>query len=146
MRWRWTAVVLTLLACKKPAAEQVQTAASASPSPSGASSMTTDEIPPGSGNYAEVLALATRYKNGALGFEELKTALVAKKLVRHPLGCGYLMTPSPVPPPGVKFDPRMMPKDWEKTWGEVAMAYWLGRLTRDEYDRLHAAAHPNEPR
>jgi len=101
-----------------------------------------DIIPPGSGNYAEVLELATRYKRGALTLDELESALLARNLRVYKLGCGYLMTPVPSPPPGVKFDERMMPKDWEGTWGEVAMAFWLGRLTREKYDRLHAAAHP----
>lgn len=36
----------------------------------------------------------------------------------------------------------MMSDDWEGTWGEVAMAHFAGALTREEYDRLHGAAHP----
>ena len=52
------------------------------------------------------------------------------------------MTPVPVPPPGVKFDPKMMPKDWEGNWGEVAMAYHLGVLDKEQYNQLHKAAHP----
>jgi hypothetical protein len=101
------------------------------------------EIPEGSGDYREVLELAERYKSGAITFEQLQDAIIAKKLPPHSLGDGYLMIPAPVPPPGKSFDPRMMPKDWERTWGEVAMAYWLNALTRDEYNKLHQAAHPD---
>ncbi|MEQ1505313.1 MAG: hypothetical protein ABMB14_23985 [Myxococcota bacterium] len=104
-----------------------------------------DEIPRGSGDYAEVLALATRYQRGESTFEQLRDALLGRHLPPHPLGDAYLMTPVPAPPPGTAWDPRQMPTDWTGTWGEVAMAYWLGRLTQDEYDRLHAAAHPDCP-
>jgi hypothetical protein len=119
-------------------------AASSSPSKDAEATPTSrsSEIPPGSGDYSAVLAEVGEHKRGAISFEELKKRLLARKLPPHPLGCGYLMTPAPVPPPGVKFDPRMMPKDWEHNWGEVAMVYWLGKLTREEYDKLHAAAHP----
>ena len=55
-------------------------------------------------------------------------------------------TPWRRPPPGVDFDPRMMPEDWEGTWGEVAMMFWLGKLTREQYDELHEAAHPHCPK
>jgi hypothetical protein len=99
-------------------------------------------LPDGSGDYREVLALATSHRAGAMDFEALTRAVVARGLPPHPLGDAYLMIPVPAPPPGSSFDPRQMPKDWEGTWGEVAMAYWLGALTRDEYDRLHRAAHP----
>ena len=99
-------------------------------------------IPTGSGDYSATLALASRYKRGEMSFEELTKAVVARELRVHPLGDAYLMIPVPMPPPGKTFDPRRMPKDWEGTFGEVAMAFWLGELTRDEYDRVHAAAHP----
>ncbi|RLB64866.1 MAG: hypothetical protein DRI90_03555 [Deltaproteobacteria bacterium] len=47
------------------------------------------------------------------------------------------------PPPQVEFDPKMMPKDWEGTWGEVTMAYWLGVIDQQIYQKLHKAAHPD---
>jgi hypothetical protein len=100
------------------------------------------ELPDGSGDYRETLALADQYRQGALPFDALVARLTARHLKRHALGCDYLMNPVPMPPPGVRFEPRLMPADWEGTWGEVAMAYWLGVLTREEYDRLHAIAHP----
>ncbi len=37
----------------------------------------------------------------------------------------------------------MMPKDWEGTWGEVTMAYWLGVIDQQIYQKLHKAAHPD---
>jgi hypothetical protein len=103
-----------------------------------------DAIPEGSGDYAGALADASLYKRGAIDFEQLQRRVLARNLPPHPLGCKYLMTPVPMPPPGHGFDPRMMPEDWEHTFGEVTMTYWLGLLSRDEYDRLHAAAHPAE--
>lgn len=103
-------------------------------------------VPPGSGDYSVVLAHAARYKKGETTFDKLTEAIVARKLRVHSLGDAYLLTPAPMPPPGIAFDPKMMPKDWEGTFGEVAMAYWLGELTRDEYDRLHRAAHPACPK
>ena len=38
------------------------------------------------------------------------------------------------------------PQGTVRTWGEVAMAYWLGKLTRADYDALHAGAHPSCPK
>lgn len=104
-----------------------------------------DGIPAGSGDYSAVLAEVDQYRSGAVTFEELKKWLIQRNLPPHKLGCAYLMIPSPMPPPGIPFDPRIMPNDWEHTWGEVAMAFWLGKLTRDEYNRLHRAAHPSCP-
>jgi hypothetical protein len=98
-------------------------------------------IPPGSGDYAQALADATAYKKGTIAWAELEKRVLARKLPPHRLGCAYLMTPVPVPPPGVSFDPKRMPKDWEGTWGEVAMTYFAGVLTREELDKLHAVAH-----
>ena len=43
--------------------------------------------------------------------------------------------------PGVKWDPKRMPTDWQGNWGAVAMVYHLGELTRDQYNQLHKAAH-----
>lgn len=102
------------------------------------------DIPPGSGDYSAALKDAKLYKSGSISFDELKSRVLARKLPPHPLGCAYLMIPVPAPPPGIEFNPRMMPKDWERNWGEVAMTFWVGAITRDEHDRLHAAAHPNE--
>jgi hypothetical protein len=99
-------------------------------------------IPSGSGDYSAVLADARAYKRGEIDFAALKRRIVRRKLPPHPLGDGYVIMPVPAPPPGVPFDPMMMPDDWERTWGEVAMAHFAGTLSRDEYDRLHAAAHP----
>jgi hypothetical protein len=103
----------------------------------------TKDIPEGSGDYSAVLALAKQLKAGTTSFEQFSKAIVARKLPPHKLGDAYLMIPVPRPPPGVKFDARMMPEDWEGTWGEVAIVYWLGYLTRKQYDELHGAAHPD---
>jgi hypothetical protein len=99
-------------------------------------------IPKGSGDYARAVALATLYERGDISFEQLQAAILAMKLPPHKLGDAYLMITPPPPPPGVEFDPKMMPKDWEGTWGVVAQAYHLGKLDKDEYDKLHRAAHP----
>ena len=101
------------------------------------------DIPKGSGDYARALALATLHKDGKLPYDELEKAVIALKLPPHKLGDDYLMVPVPKPPNPADFDPKMMPKDWQGTWGEVAMAYWLGKLDKATYDKLHAAAHPD---
>lgn len=103
-------------------------------------------IPAGSADYSAALADASAYKRGELSFEELQKRVIARALPPHPLGDDYLMVVPPPPPPGVHFDPRVMPRDWARTWGEVAMTHFAGELTREEYDRLHAAAHPHCPR
>lgn len=104
------------------------------------------EVPPeGSADYSKMLALAVSYKKGAITFDKLTQLVVAAKLPPHPLGDEYLMMPVPAPPPGVPFDPALMPKDWEHTFGEVAMTYFASKISREEYDRLHAAAHRNLP-
>jgi hypothetical protein len=100
------------------------------------------EIPSGSGDYASALADATLYKQGAISFGELEARVLARRLPPHSLGDGYLMMSPPPPPPDVTFNPLMMPSDWERTWGEIAMTYFAGKITKDEYDRLHAEAHP----
>jgi hypothetical protein len=112
-------------------------------SPSATASVAASNIPPGSGDYSAVLALATRYKNAELSFAQLQEQILARRLPPHKFGDAYLMIPVPKPPPGSHFDPRMMPKDWEGSWGEVAMIFWLGKLTRAEYDKLHRRAHPD---
>ncbi len=119
------------------------TTATDTPTPTATAAKTNNDIPPGSGDYSAVLALAKQLKAGHSTFEQFSAAILARKLPPHKLGDGYLMIPVPKPPPGIKFDPRMMPKDWQGTWGEVAMVYWLDYLTKKQYDELHAAAHPN---
>jgi hypothetical protein len=99
-------------------------------------------LPKGSADYSHALALAMIHTRGTITFKQLREAVVARELPPHRLGDGYLMTPTPVPPPGVDFDPGNMPRDWAGNWGEVAMPYHLGELTRGQYDALHAAAHP----
>ncbi|MFE8599652.1 hypothetical protein [Archangium violaceum] len=99
-------------------------------------------IPPGSADYSSALADATLYRRGDISFEELERRVLARALPPHRLGDGYLMMSPPPPPPGVSFNPRVMPGDWVGTWGEIAMTLFAGELTRAEYERLHAAAHP----
>lgn len=99
-------------------------------------------IPSGSGDYSAALADAKLYQARQIDLAELQRRVIARALPPHPLGDDYLMIPVPAPPPGVAFDPLSMPRDWERNWGEVAMTFWAGAITRDEYDRLHAAAHP----
>lgn len=102
-------------------------------------------VPKGSADYTKMLAAVVRYKKGELTFEQLKQLVVAAKLPPHSLGCAYVIAPVPMPPPGTPFDPALMPRDWEHTFGEVAMTHWAGKLTREEYDRLHEAAHRSQP-
>ncbi|MCP3100060.1 hypothetical protein LZ198_14380 [Myxococcus sp. K15C18031901] len=99
-------------------------------------------IPEGSADYSDALGDAIRYKGGELSFEELQRRVLARNLPPHHLGDEYLMVTPPPPPPGVVFDPLLMPFDWCGTWGEIAMTLFADQLTREEYDRLHAAAHP----
>ncbi|MBW2458957.1 MAG: hypothetical protein JRI68_30945 [Deltaproteobacteria bacterium] len=101
------------------------------------------DIPKGSGDYARALALATLHKDGKLPYADLEKAVLALKLPPHKLGDGYLMIPVPKPPNPADWNPKMMPKDWQGTWGELAMAYWLGKLDKDVYGKLHQAAHPD---
>ncbi len=101
------------------------------------------DIPKGSGDYAHALALATLHQEGKLPCADLEKAILALKLPPHKLGDGYLMIPVPKPPNPADFNPKMMPKDWQGTWGEVAMAYWLGKLDKKLYAKLHQAAHPD---
>lgn len=99
------------------------------------------EVPSGSGDYRKMLALGVRYKKGQITFAELQRAIVDAKLPPHSLGDGYLKMVPPPPPPGMKFEPDNMPRDWEKTFGEVYMVAVRGQITDAEYDKLHAAAH-----
>ena len=100
------------------------------------------EIPAGSSDYSYALADATLYKEGAISFDELEARVLARHLPPHPLGDGYLMMVPPPPPAGADFTPLSMPRDWEHTWGEIAMTHFAGKITKEEYDRLHTAAHP----
>jgi hypothetical protein len=112
------------------------------PTPNSPAGARDKRIPQGSGDYSGALADAEAYKRGAIRFEVLQKRVVARQLPPHPLGCAYLMTPVPQPPPGIPFDAWMMPPDWEHNFGEIAMTYWVGALSLEDYNRLHAVAHP----
>ena len=99
----------------------------------------------GSADYSRTLRLVLEFKKGKLTIEELSKRIVALKLPPHHLGCGYVMAPVPAPPPGVPYEPALMPKDWVGTFGEVAMTFWRGDLTREQYEVLHLAAHGPRP-
>lgn len=99
-------------------------------------------LPQDSADYAEALALVMLHGRGDIDFEAMKKAVVARGLPPHRLGDPYLLVTPPPPPPGQTFDPAIMPADWAGTWGEVAMAYLLGELTKPQYEALHQAAHP----
>lgn len=98
---------------------------------------------PGSADYTRTLKLVLAHKKKR-DLAKLEKELVALKLPPHHLGCAYVMAPVPMPPPGVPFEPALMPGDWKGTWGEVAMTFWRGDLAREDYDALHAAAHAKE--
>ena len=115
------------------------------PAPKSAKEAAAVAIPAGSGDYSKMLAEVLRFKKGETTFEQLKKFVVSANLPPHPLGCGYLVMPVPPPPPGVPYNPAMMPHDWEHTFGEVTMTFWAGKLSREEYDRLHEAAHKGQP-
>lgn len=115
------------------------------PPPATAAAPDGDRIPEGSGDYAKMMAAAVRYKKREISFEQLKQIVVGAKLPPHPQGCAYVIAPVPAPPPGTPFDPALMPHDWERTFGEVAMTFWAGKITQQEYDKLHAAAHKDQP-
>ncbi len=99
-------------------------------------------LPESSADYAEALALVMLHGRGDIDFDALKKAVVARELPAHRLGDPYLLISPPPPPPGQAFDPAIMPADWAGTWGEVAMAYLLGELSKPQYETLHQAAHP----
>ena len=61
-------------------------------------------------------------------FEQLRQIVVAAHLPPHPLGCAYVIAPVPAPPPGVPFNPAIMPSDWEHTFGEVAMTVTMALI------------------
>lgn len=97
-----------------------------------------------SGDYRRVTDLVDRFRAGTLGVEALVDRLRSLGLVPHPLGCGYLLVPVPMPPPGVRFDHRIMPPDREGTIGELAMVRG-SLLSREEWREVHAALHPECP-
>lgn len=99
-------------------------------------------IPAASADYSAALADSGAYARGAITFDELRAKVLARALPPHPLGDAYLLVSPPPPPPGVVFEPLLMPADWKDTWGEIAMTMFAGDITREQYDRLHAAAHP----
>lgn len=99
-------------------------------------------IPAASADYSAALADSATYSRGEIDFAELTARVIARALPPHPLGDAYLLVSPPPPPPGKTFDPLLMPEDWVGTWGEIAMTMFAGDITRDEYERLHAAAHP----
>jgi len=99
----------------------------------------------GSADYTRTLKLVLEFKKGKVTFDELQKRIVALALPPHGLGCGYVMSPVPQPPPGVPFEPASMPSDWVGTFGEVAMTFWRGDLTREQYEKLHLAAHGQRP-
>jgi len=100
-------------------------------------------LPADSADYAAALALVMLHGRGDIDFEALKKAVRARGLPPHRLGDPYLLVTPPPPPPGQTYDPAIMPADWAGTWGEVAMAYHLGELTKPQYEALHRAAHPD---
>ncbi len=116
--------------------------ASASASAAPASSARDVVVPPGSADYSAALADAKAYKKGEISFEELKKRVLARKLPPHRLGDAYLFMTPPPPPPGIVFNPLLMPSDWKGTWGEITMTLFADQITREEYDKLHKAAHP----
>lgn len=128
-----------------PSAQSPEKSSEKSPEKSSGKDSEEAKIPSGSGDYQKMLNEVVRYKKGAITFEQLTRFVVAAKLPPHPLGCAYVIAPVPAPPPGTPFNPALMPRDWEHTFGEVAMTHWAGKLTRDEYDRLHDAAHRAQP-
>jgi hypothetical protein len=99
-------------------------------------------IPQGSGDYSEILADGILYQRGRISFDDLERRVLARKLPPHPLGDGYLEMTPPPPPPGVTFDNDMMPPDWVGTWGEVRQLAYSGKISKEQYDALHAKAHP----
>lgn len=99
----------------------------------------------GSADYTRTLKLVLEFKNKKIDFKTLEKRILDLKLPPHSLGDVYVMSPAPMPPPGVKFDPALMPSDWVNTWGEVAMTYWRGALSQKDYETLHAAAHGKLP-
>ena len=95
------------------------------------------------GDYRRVVDVVDAYGEGRIALEDVADRLMALGLRRHPLGCSYLLMPVPMPPPGSRFDARIMPRDWEGTVGEAAMIYLTGLLSREDWARVHGMLHPN---
>ncbi len=100
-------------------------------------------IPEGSADYSSALADAILYKSGTITFEELQARVLERNLPPHSLGDEYLEMVPPPPPPGMEFTPLSMSDDWKGNWGEIMKTSIAGQITEEEYDRLHAAAHPD---
>lgn len=138
-------VVLMIVACGAPPSEQPVARPVSAPTVEAAPASDAGPepvIPEGSADYSAALADARAYRTGRIDFAELQRRVVARDLPPHRLGDGYLMIPVAAPPPGIPFVPGLMPDDWKGTFGEVAMTHFAGQITREEYDRLHRAAHP----
>ncbi|MBL8915121.1 MAG: hypothetical protein JNM17_30735 [Archangium sp.] len=103
------------------------------------------KLPEGSADYTRTLKLVLEYKHKKIDLKALEKKLLALKLPPHGQGDLYITAPSPMPPPGVKFEPALMPSDWLNTWGEVAMTFWKGDLSQADYETLHKAAHGKLP-
>lgn len=98
-------------------------------------------LPRSSADYRAVLAEVLLYKHGKIDLDELTSRIVDMKLPPHPRGCSYLLADVPMPPEGMKFEAAEMPADWKNTFGEVAITHLSGKLTLEEYESIHAAAH-----
>jgi len=97
-------------------------------------------IPKGSGDYTRTLQLGEQFKAKKIDFDAFQSGIMALDLKEPTEGLATLLMPIPSPPPGIEVDPKMMPNEWEGTWGEVAMLYWLDYIDRRQYDELTAAA------
>jgi len=139
-----------LLACTEPA--PTPSTATATPPPAPAPAAPTADIPADdlviperSADYRKMLELAVRYRRGEMTLAGLGERVVAEQLPPHPNGCGYLLMTPPPPPPEMVFDPKLMPRDWKGTFGEVAMMHFAGQLTMAEYETVHRTAHGQRP-
>ncbi|MEM1030492.1 MAG: hypothetical protein AAGN82_09085 [Myxococcota bacterium] len=97
-------------------------------------------LPSRSADYGDVLALVMLHGRGDLSWSGLQQIIVARALPPHPRGDDFLTAAAQ---PSYGFVDARMPERWRATWGEVAVAFHLGELTRAQYDALHRAAHPN---
>jgi len=95
-----------------------------------------------SGDYHRVVDIVDAFQGGGITSEQMVLQVRALELAPHPLGCGYLGMPVPMPPPGSDshFDERIMPLDWEGTIGEVHM---VRGLLGDDWEAFHEALHPS---
>ncbi|MEZ4441501.1 MAG: hypothetical protein R3B72_20550 [Polyangiaceae bacterium] len=98
-------------------------------------------LPEGSADYGPTLAWVLLYKRGSIDRAALAEALGRLALAPHPEGDLALLSRDAADASEV----ARMPRPWDDTWGEVAMAYYLGELTREDYLELHRRAHPRCP-